>query len=68
MFPDNFRATQAFEIMALLMFLGAPVLLGIYVFAAGARTYNYAVFCMVMCFLTGKGIQTFFSSNIFYFQ
>ncbi|VDI08769.1 Hypothetical predicted protein [Mytilus galloprovincialis] len=49
---DNFRATQAFEIMALIMFLATPVFLGIYVFAAGARTYNYAVFCMVMCFVT----------------
>lgn len=49
---DNYRATQAFEIMALIMFLVTPVMLGIYVFAAGARSYNFAVVCMVMCFLT----------------
>ncbi|XP_076104320.1 uncharacterized protein LOC143072999 isoform X2 [Mytilus galloprovincialis] len=55
---DNFRATQAFEIMALIMFLVTPVFLGIYVFAAGARTYNYAVFCMVMCFVTAALLFT----------
>lgn len=47
---ENFTATQAFEIMAFVLFLLTPIAIGVYVFVRGARGNCLAITAIIMCF------------------
>lgn len=48
---DAFKATKAFEIMALILYILLPVMVCLYVYLAALRTYGLAVAMIVMCFI-----------------
>ncbi|XP_033749360.1 uncharacterized protein LOC117334044 [Pecten maximus] len=50
---DKFRATQAIEILAFIMYLVAPFLIGAFVFFEAARGQRLVIVCMVVCFVIG---------------
>ena len=51
---DEFNAVRALETITFCVVVFATVLLGVYVFAEGARRQSVAIVLMVLCFLAGK--------------
>ena len=49
-FSDNFVGAQALEVIAFIMYVLAPFVVGVYVFASAARVRCLAIFAMTVCF------------------
>lgn len=47
---DNFVAAQAFQVIALILFVGLPFIVGAYVVISAARVRCMAIFAIVVCF------------------
>ncbi|OWF51372.1 uncharacterized protein LOC110449280 [Mizuhopecten yessoensis] len=50
---DKFRATQAVEILAFILYVIAPFLIGAFVFFEATRNQRMVIVCMVVCFVIG---------------
>ncbi|XP_060074765.1 uncharacterized protein LOC132554461 [Ylistrum balloti] len=50
---DKFRATQAVEIFAFILYVIAPFLIGAFVFFETTRNQRMVIACMVICFTIG---------------
>ncbi|XP_069137670.1 uncharacterized protein [Argopecten irradians] len=50
---DKYRATQAIEILAFILYLVAPFLIGTFVFVESSRGQKLVIVCMVVCFVIG---------------